>query len=516
MPEYNIDVVENPLRSMIVERSVLASSETYLLSATGSRASTYQELDVVSSHFIETLQKWGAKPGDRIGLVVADPLLSAQCLLAMVAMGLWVAPLDPTIVYSSADQVDDRGMVLRIRAILADRSLPFETETPWLAIEDRESWTAMASRDVAASDRQGGIILCSSGTTGTPKVMDLSTRQLLEAAQNIAHHNELTTLDRGFNPLPLWHVNAIVVGLLSTLVSGASLVLDARFHRTGFWTNVTRTHATWVNAVPAIIARLVPLDDGEVVPNGLRFIRSASAPLSAAQLERFEAATGVPVIESYGMTEAASQICANPLHGRRKPGSVGRPVGVEVRVIDPERQSSSLALGANEVGQVEIRGSLVIDHYESAGYDDRFDEGKWLRTGDVGYLDDDGYLFLVGRIDDVINRGGEKIMPRELEDAAMSVDGVLSAVVVAHPDDVYGQVPALFVQLRGVTSATSVEHLTILTKELNDVLVQWFSRARRPVAINVVEAMPAHATGKTNRNRLTSGDVKVLFQQRVS
>jgi len=293
-------------------------------------------------------------------------------------------------------------------------------------------------------------------------------------------------------------------------------VLDDRFHRTDFWATVGRSRSTWINAVPAIIARLSALREDEVVPEGLRFVRSASAPLSGAQLQRFEEATGVPVVESYGMTEAASQICANPLRGPRKVGSVGVPVGVEVRVVDPESGDATPATLAHVVGQVEIRGPSVIEHYESPGYEDRFDEEKWLRTGDVGYFDEDGYLFLVGRIDDVINRGGEKIMPRELEDAALGIPDVLSAVVVAREHEVYGQVPELFVQLRGVTPSTSAEQLAILTKELNDVMVNSFSRARRPVAINVVEAMPTHATGKIQKRGLTAGQVKVLYQQNVS
>ena len=516
MLEHNDEVLVNALRSVIADRSKSSAENPFLLSANGDRILTYEELEESNSVTIDALQDWGIRPGDRIGLVIADPILSSQTLLAMISMGLWVAPLDPTIAYSSASQVDERGLSLGLRAILGDRVLPFNTDISWRSIYARESWTTEEFSGRAVSAVGGGIILSSSGTTGTPKVMELPTRQLLEAAQNIARHNELMTSDRGFNPLPLWHVNAIVVGLLATLVSGASLVLDSRFHRTDFWATLARSHATWINAVPAIIARLSVLDEDEIVPKGLRFIRSASAPLASAQLERFEAVTGVAVIESYGMTEAASQICANPLRGPRKVGSVGIPVGVEVRVVGLDRVNSSVEFEENVVGQIEIRGSSVIDHYDSPGYEDRFDDERWLRTGDVGYIDSDGYVFLVGRIDDVINRGGEKIMPRELEEVAMAVDGVLSAVVVARKHDVYGEVPDLFVQLRDVTPATPTEFVAILTKDLNDVLVSSFSRTRRPVVIKVVESMPAHATGKVQKGKLTSDQVIVLYQQLVS
>jgi acyl-CoA synthetase (AMP-forming)/AMP-acid ligase II len=362
----------------------------------------------------------------------------------------------------------------------------------------------------------GGVILASSGTTGTPKIMALPTAQLLHTARLIARHNALEPTDRGLNPLPLWHINAEVVGLLATLVSGSSLCLDQRFHRTGFWALVERCQVTWINAVPAIISRLSVLHDGESVPERIRFVRSASAPLSPALLSQFEAMSGVPVIESYGMTEAASQISANPLGGPRKIGSVGRAVGVEVRVIQTERARPGTSTPVHEVGRVEIKGPSVITRYDGAGYEDRFDADGWLDTGDLGYFDDDGFLFLVGRSDDVINRGGEKIFPREIEDVILSVNGVVGAAVIGIDDDVFGQVPTSYVQLDGVSSSTPIEDLKIATKEIHDALVAAFSRARRPVNINVVAELPAHATGKIQKKVLDAGSVPVLFQEHVS
>jgi acyl-CoA synthetase (AMP-forming)/AMP-acid ligase II len=171
---------------------------------------------------------------------------------------------------------------------------------------------------------------------------------------------------------------------------------------------------------------------------------------------------------------------------------------------------------AHEVGRVEIRGPSVIERYDGAGYEDRFDADGWLDTGDLGYFDDDDFLFLVGRSDDVINRGGEKIFPREIEDVILSVNGVVGAAVIGVADDVFGQVPISYVQLDGVSSSTSIEDLKIATKEIHDALVAAFSRARRPVSINVVAELPAHATGKIQKKVLGVGSVPVLFQEHVS
>jgi acyl-CoA synthetase (AMP-forming)/AMP-acid ligase II len=459
---------------------------------------------------------WGVQRGDKFGLIASDPIISAQSLLTMMSMGLWVAPLDPTITYSDPLEIDDRAKIIGLHAIVADREVPIGAEVSWLEIGEATDWRPRAPQSISTSDHLGGLILASSGTTGRPKIMELSVNQLLEAARSVARHNELTRSDRGFNPLPLWHVNAIVVGLLSSLVSGASLVLDERFHRTGFWSCVGHFDVTWINAVPAIIARLTDVDSDETVPQGIRFIRSASAPLAPAQRARFEMATGITVLESYGMTEAASQICAAPLDGPRKIGSVGRPIGVELRITAFDGGNSPALVSSNVVGHIEIRGPSVIDHYAMTGYEDRFDKDKWLRTGDMGYIDEDGYVFLIGRTDDVINRGGEKIMPRELEEVAMKIDGVLSAAVIAREHDVYGQVPDLFVQLRGVTSTTPLEQLAIVTKELHDVLVNTFARTRRPISINVIETMPSNATGKIQKRLLANDGVNTLYQLSVS
>jgi acyl-CoA synthetase (AMP-forming)/AMP-acid ligase II len=462
------------------------------------------------------LEHHGVKRGDRVGLLVADPVDFGVCFVALLSAGIWVAPLDPTVLRAQSAPLRERATRLRLRGIVGRSASADGQEGEWtfdpLAMSagqsDREG-------DLAADVSGGGIILATSGTTGTPKVMVLPVTQLLHTAALVASHNRLEASDRGFNPLPLWHINGEVVGVLATLVAGASLVLDDHFHRTEFWALMERFEVTWINAVPAIISRLVQVLPGEAAPRRVRFIRSASAPLSAVVLEAFEANTGITVIESYGMTEAASQICANPLSGPRKAGSVGPAVGVEVRVT-PSSDFAEAEPRSNGVGPVEIRGPSVIERYESDGYEDRFDEDGWLRTGDLGYLDEDGYLFLVGRSDDVINRGGEKIFPREIEDIILGVVGVSAAAVIGVADEVFSQVPVAYVQLRGVDESTGTKELLLRSKEIREVLIGEFARARRPVSINVVAQMPVHSTGKIQKKVLEEGLVPVLLKEDVT
>jgi oxalate---CoA ligase len=283
-----------------------------------------------------------------------------------------------------------------------------------------------------------------------------------------------------------------VVGLLGTLTAGATLVLDERFHRTGFWSLMTERRITWINAVPAILAVLAT---GEIAPPaGLRFIRSASAPLPAPVADAYE---GIPLVVSYGMTEASSQITATPLRGARA-GTVGIPVGTQVQ---PRRDDGSAA-PADEVGELWIRGDGVVSQYFAGAAADRFDGDGWLRTGDLGSVDADGFVTLTGRVDDVINRGGEKLYPLEIEEVLLAEAGVREAVVVGSPHDVLGAVPVAFVIPADPAEAADP---AALVARLEALVEARLPRFKRPTSITVVEDLPRAATGKVQRVRLREG-----------
>ncbi len=314
-------------------------------------------------------------------------------------------------------------------------------------------------------------------------------------AGGVARHNELTPADRGYSALPLFHINAQVVALLASLVAGSTLLVDRRFRRAGFWERLAQRDVTWINAVPAILTILA---EYPVLarPARLRFIRSASAPLPAAVRQRVEAQARVPVVESYGMTEAASQITAMPLDGSGPAGSCGRAVGVELQVRDDD----GVPVPAGTTGTVWLRGPGVIGGYVAGQAAERFDADGWLNSADLGYLDEDGFLFLAGRSDDVINRGGEMLYPREIEEVLMADPAVRDAVVVGRSSPILGQVPVAYVI--PAQEPDTAGQLEELLARLNGRCAAELSRFKRPEAIYVVPDLPRAATGKVQRHRL--------------
>jgi acyl-CoA synthetase (AMP-forming)/AMP-acid ligase II len=498
------------LVELIRRRAEENGDALFLLDARSSRTVSYASLLGHVADREHQFRRWGLDRGERIGLAVSDPLTFSIWFFAAMAAGLWVAPLDPGASQHAAT-VLERGRALRLSAVVSEHEAPAAPSSfRWHHVTDDEFDAGGAAVDVAVGASEGGVVLSSSGTTGLPKVMVLSTPQILATASIIAAHHRFDESDRGFNPLPLWHVNAEVVGLLATLVAGASLVLDEHFHRTDFWRIINDFEVTWINAVPAIVARLATANDGEVAPRRVRFVRSASAPLSPALFEHFEAAWDVPIIQTYGMTEAASQICATPVDGVRKAGSVGVAAGVDVRVV-----AHGEIVPHGVVGDVEIKGPTVITSYDSPNYEDRFTRDGWLKTGDLGHFDNDGYLFLVGRDDDVINRGGEKIHPLEVELLLANVSGVETVAVVAAPDDVFGQVPIVFVQPEEESVLFSLVELSALVERLRSYALESLTKVQRPTLVKVVRSLPVHATGKLRRSLLRQGDIAVVYEERL-
>jgi acyl-CoA synthetase (AMP-forming)/AMP-acid ligase II len=504
------------LSDLIREQSALLGDASYIEHAREDRSLSFRALDHAVERWAITLARAHVAPGSTVGLVVSDPIAFSLAFLGTIASGCWAAPLDPT--------TPARGLaeaIARVQAdvVFADRSLPEGLDVNWVELEAEPTaeWSKAATPLEAAGSagaRDGGAVLASSGTTGVPKVVPLHQDQLLHTARSVSAHHHLTSSDRGFNSLPLFHINAEVVGLLSSLVAGSCLVLDDRFHRTRFWDLMAERRITWINAVPAIISRLANPDDDEVIPSRIRFIRSASAPLPVATSTRFEANTGIPVVETYGMTEAASQITANPVAGPRKPGSVGTPVGVDVRVVADDTLTAAAPPrgGASGVGHVEIRGPSVIKAYAGNHHADRIDDEGWLRTGDLGHFDEDGYLYLDSRTDDVINRGGEKVFPREIEEVLLVDPDVGAVAVVAAPDPELGQVPVAFLVLEGVHDDSDRELAAAVTARLRDRLGVALVKSKRPVALNVMAALPAGATGKVQRRALSEGEPVVIFR----
>jgi len=491
------------IRDWIEHAAVRHGDDVYLADARGSATLTYAQLLDTVLDTERRLDKAGLPPGARIAVGggaggIAEPLEYAAALVAIVAAGRVAVPLDPGA--PAADVARVLGVArpaARLTGRIAGADAAQEAEIAGLASEATEPFGTMEfdldldGFSAPETGGGGGIFLCTSGTTGTPKGILLREEQLAHVASSVVDCHGFTRADRGYCSLPLFHVNAEVVGVLATLRAGAYLAVDRKFSRRGFWEMIGKHRITWINAVPAIIS-ILAMDPPAARPAGLRFVRSASAPLPLAALERFTGALGVPVVETYGMTEAASMITANPVGGPRKPGSAGRAAGAEVRV---ELGGGGIA-APGEIGRVRIRGAGVITGYDSGGRPGAIDADGWLDTGDLGYLDADGFLFLAGRSDDVINRGGEKIYPREIEEILLAQPGVRSAAVIGAADDVLGERPVAYIVTHGDCVPDEIE------ATLAAMCAARLPRHKQPSAYCLVEEMPLGPTGKISRRLL--------------
>jgi non-ribosomal peptide synthetase component E (peptide arylation enzyme)/thioesterase domain-containing protein/aryl carrier-like protein len=331
------------------------------------------------------------------------------------------------------------------------------------------------------------LVLHTSGTTARPKIVPLTQGLLTLSAHNIAATLRLTPDDRCLNVMPLFHIHGLVGALLASLSAGASVICASGFHAPSFHGLLNELEPTWYTAVPtmhqAVLARTPSAG------TSLRFIRSSSAPLPPRVHEELEEAFGVPVIEAYGMTEAAHQMASNPLPpGARKPGSVGLATGIDIAVLGADDRPAP----ASETGDVVIKGPTVFAGYESnrEANSDSFTNG-WFRTGDEGLLDDDGYLFLKGRSKEIINRGGEKVAPAEVEDAILGHPDVVQAVSFAVPNTRLGEDVGAAVVLREGSHVT--EH------ELQERVASRLADFKVPSVVVFVDDIPKGPTGKLQR-----------------
>jgi acyl-CoA synthetase (AMP-forming)/AMP-acid ligase II len=333
------------------------------------------------------------------------------------------------------------------------------------------------------------LVLHTSGTTSRPKRVPLRHRNLTASVANIVESYRLGPEDVSLCVMPLFHVHGLVASALSTLAAGGTVAVPRRFTPMMFWPAARQVRPTWFTASPTP-HQLILMRTQEKRPAGserLRFVRSCSAALSPDLMARMEERLGVPVLEAYGMTEASHQMSSNPLPpDRRVPGSVGRGTGVEIAILD----EGGSTLSGGQPGEVGIRGPNVIDGYEDNPEANlaSFTDG-WFRTGDLGTLDPDGYLRLLGRIKELINRGGEKIAPREIDEALESHPAVKEAVGFGVPHPTWGEeVAAAVVLTEPVTEKDLIAHCRKVLAEF-----------KVPKHVHIVESIPRTPTGKVQR-----------------
>jgi len=335
-----------------------------------------------------------------------------------------------------------------------------------------------------------------SGTTGKPKGVILTNRAVITGGQNVSAAHHLEPQDRVLGILPLYHINAQIVTATAPLIHGGSLILPHRFSASVFWKLAARFECTWLNVVPTIISYLIEAD--APLPRGvdisrIRFCRSASAPLPPSQHRDFEEKFNIGVIETMGLTETAAPCFSNPLdQTKRKIGSPGLAFGNEAKIMD----SNGMTLPPNVSGEIMIRGANVMKHYYKNPEETSkaFTKDGWLHTGDLGYLDDDGFVFVTGRIKELIIKGGENIAPREIDEVLIRHPAVFEAASVGIPDKHYGQEIMAFVVLKPETLCSE--------NDLQEFCRQQLGAYKTPRIFRFLEELPKGPSGKVQRLKL--------------
>ena len=465
---------------------------------------TFRQLRQQVDSLAAQLAGAGVEAGDRVAIVLPNGPSTAVTFLA-VASCATAAPLNPA--YTGDEfrfYLEDLGA--KALVMLADGPeaarraadglvplvLTLETFGGTLSLAaEGHALPCVASPRWARED-DVALVLHTSGTTSRPKVVPLTQANLVRSASNIAATLALGPDDRCLEVMPLFHIHGLMAGVLASLSVGASVACPPAFDAFRFFDWLDALEPTWYTAVPTmhqlVLARAER--NAEVVARRpLRFIRSSSASLAPQVMESLERTFGAPVIEAYGMTEASHQMASNPLPpAARKPGSVGKPNGIELAVAD---EAGNLQPPC-ALGEVVIRGASITAGYEAnpeANATAFFD--GWFRTGDQGYLDEDGYLFLTGRLKEIINRGGEKISPREVDEILLAHPAVAQAVTFAVADERLGEAVAAAVVLR--------EGAPVTAADLRSFAAERLAPFKVPRELLLLTDIPRGPTGKIQR-----------------
>jgi acyl-CoA synthetase (AMP-forming)/AMP-acid ligase II len=461
---------------------------------------THGELRKQVSLAADALARLGLKRGDRIALVLPNSAEAIVLFLAASTVGT-AAPLNAAYKEDEfrffLEDIGARALVVppgqgdAARRALPSGAILIEASFDGGARISLESAAPGVAARTAAEpvDDDIALVLHTSGTTSRPKLVPLKQRNLFFSAENIARTYDLTPGDVALCVMPLFHIHGLMASTMATLWSGGTVVVPPKFDPMTFWPVVSAHRATWYSAVPTIHQMLLMRNRGEHPrgADGLRFIRSSSSALSPETMQELESRFGAPVLEAYGMTEASHQMASNPLPpADRRPGTVGLGTGVQIGIMD----AAGTLLSGGSRGEVVIQGPSVIDGYANnpEANAKSFTAG-WFRTGDQGFLDPDGYLSLVGRIKEMINRGGEKIAPQEIDDVLLQHPAVGEAVAFGSPHPAWGEEVVAAVVLK--TPATEKELIAFARERLADYKV--------PRKLFIVEKIPRTATGKIQR-----------------
>ncbi|MGO4812272.1 AMP-binding protein [Cupriavidus sp. 2MCAB6] len=478
----------------------------YLIAPEPDLSMTFAGLRSASRELARFLLGQGIRKGDTVAMLMHNGYQTCRLFIGVMYGGFCATPLnllahpsqleyvlnhsDARIVFVAPDQLE------RLNAALANVTRDIQVV---LCDVDARECIPVPDEEVElppVGEEDDALMMYTSGTTGKPKGVVLANRSIVSGGQFVSAAHELAAQDRVLAVLPLYHINAQIVTATSPLIHGGSLVLPHRFRVSGFWELVARHRCTWINVVPTMISYLLngagPARDGLDLSR-VRFCRSASAPLPPSQHRAFEDAFRIGVIETMGLTETAAPCFTNPLEpSQRKIGSPGRAFGNEVTIVNAEGN----VVASGEAGEILVRGPNVMKGYYKSPEETAttLTADGWLHTGDLGYLDADGFVFVTGRIKELIIKGGENIAPREIDEALLKHPAVLEAAVVGVPDEHYGQELMACIVFKPGERCTEDELRSFCRNELGAY--------KTPRSFRFVDELPKGPSGKVQRLKL--------------
>ncbi|MEY4267597.1 MAG: hypothetical protein RIS90_2132 [Pseudomonadota bacterium] len=496
----------------LVLRDLLATgaSAAPAISAPGQSPLSFGSLRALIGTTIAQLNNWGIGRNDRVAIVLANGPEMATCFMAC-ASGVTSAPLNPAYradefefylsdLHASALIVekDSSSAAIGVAAKLGLRVIDLvanpDQGAGHFSLQLRGGGTDAKTATCAGYADPGDIsmVLHTSGTTSRPKIVPLSQSNLVASAINIRNSLQFTPQDCGLNVMPLFHIHGLIAGVLAPLAAGSQVFCTPGFNALKFFSWMDEAKPSWYTAVPTMHQAIVSRAKGNqdvIARNPLRFLRSSSSSMPPQVIAELEQIFGAPLIEAYGMTEATHQMACNPLPPAvRKPGKVGIAAGPEVAIMD----SLGGLLPRGETGEIVIRGPNVTAGYENnpKANAEAFENG-WFRTGDQGVMDDEGYISITGRLKEIINRGGEKVSPREVDEILMDHEAVAQVVCFGMPHPKLGEEVAAVVVLREGQQATERELQAFVSNRAADFKV--------PKTILFMAEIPKGATGKLQR-----------------
>ena len=496
------------IRHFIDDRAKHQPDKIYMIAPEAGLSLTYGQLKEDSVSFGKYLLKRGLSKGDKISFMMRNGYQTNKIFLGTMYSGFVIAPLNLKAQFSHLQYVLDHSDAKLVfftedqkeRLLSAVKGVKRHMELVQIDNDEQaifpaeEDLSGLALPEVTEDD--DALLLYTSGTTGLPKGAILSHKNMVAGGEYTTMAHGLTAEDRALCSLPLYHINGEVVTSVTPLVSGGSVVMPHKFSTSNFWELISEYRCTWFSVVPTIISYLcsaTDLEGKEHTVDQLRFGRSASSALPPSLHKAFEERFRVSIIETMGLTETAAPVFSNPMDPeKRKYGSPGIAVGNEAKIVGKE----GVELPCGMEGEILIRGDNVMKEYYKAPDKtaEALEPDGWFHTGDLGYMDEDGFAFVTGRIKELIIKGGENIAPREIDEVMYTHPAVLDAAAVGIPDEEYGEDIMCCCVLKPDCECTE--------EELRAYCMEHLGEFKTPKLIKVMEDLPKGPSGKIQRLKL--------------